>query len=72
MRKFAAEYRISPAVMRTWLFEAGIDPLGTPGRPTVDVDGVRARRRRGDTWALIADDLGLSVETLRRRVDGLN
>jgi transposase-like protein len=74
MRKLAAEYGISPAVMRTWLFEASIDPLGTPGRPTVDVDvdDVGARRQRGETWASIADELGVSVETLRRRLDGLN
>ena len=71
MRKLAAEYGISPAVMRTWLFEAGIDPVGTPGRPAaaVDVDDVRARRTRGDTWPAIAKELGVSVETLRRRVD---
>jgi hypothetical protein len=57
--------------MRTWLFEASIYPLGTPGRPTigVDVDDVRARRQRGETWASIADELGVSVETLRRRAD---
>jgi transposase len=72
MRKLAAEYGISSAVMRTWLFEAGVDPLGTPGRPTVavDVDDVRARRDRGETWPSIAEHLGVSVETLRRRVDG--
>jgi transposase-like protein len=72
MRKLAAEYGISPAVMRTWLFEAGIDPLGTPGRPTVDVDvdDVRARRDRGEAWVSIAEQLGVSVETLRRRLDG--
>jgi len=69
MRKLAAEYAISTAVMRTWLFEAGIDPVGTAGRPAVVVDvvEVRARRTRGETWAVIAEDLGLSVETLRRR-----
>ena len=69
MRKLAAEYAISPAVMRTWLFEAGIDPLGTAGRPgvAVDVDDVRARRERGETWSSIADELGVSVETVRRR-----
>jgi hypothetical protein len=72
MRKLAAEYGISPAVVRTWLFEAGIDPLGTPGRPTVDVDvdDVRARRDRGETWVSIAEQVGVSVETLRRRLDG--
>ena len=71
MRKLAVEYGISPAVMRTWLFEAGVDPLGTPGRPAVaiDVDDVQARRTRGETWAAIAEELGVSVETLRRRVD---
>ncbi len=69
MRKLAAEYGISPAVMRTWLFEAGVDPLGTPGRPPVDVDvaDVQARRARGETWQTIADELHVSVETLRRR-----
>ena len=70
MRKLAGEYGISPAVMRTWLFAAGIDPLGTPGRPSVavDVDDVRQRRARGETWASIADALGVSVDVLRRRV----
>jgi hypothetical protein len=70
MRKLAGEYGISPAVMRTWLFEAGIDPLGTPGRPSVavDIDDVRQRRARGETWASIADALGVSVDVLRRRV----
>ena len=72
IRKLAAEYGISPAVLRTWLFEVGIDPLGTPGRPTIDVDidDVRARRRRGETWASIAGELGVSVRALRRRADG--
>ena len=71
MRKLAAEYAISPAVMRTWLFEADVDPLGTPGRPgiAIDVDDVRTRRTRGETWAAIAEELGVSVETLRRRAD---
>jgi transcriptional regulator with XRE-family HTH domain len=71
MRTLATEYGISSAVMRTWLFEAGVSPLGTAGRPAVmvDVDDVRARRARGETWAAIADELGVSVETLRRRVE---
>lgn len=71
IRTLAGEYRISPAVMRTWLFEAGIDPLGTPGRPRIEVDVglVRERRGRGDTWSQIAADLGIGVDTLRRRVD---
>ena len=68
MRKLATEYGISSAVMRTWLFEAGVDPVGT-GRPpvAVNVDDVRARRAAGETWAAIADELGVSVETLRKR-----
>lgn len=72
IRTLADEYKISPAVMRTWLFEAGIDPLGTPGRPRADVDvaHVRERRAQGETWTAIADDLGVAVDTLRRRVDG--
>lgn len=71
MRTLAAEYGISSAVMRTWLFEAGVGPLGTAGRPavTVDVDDVRARRARGETWAAIASELGVSVDTLRRRAE---
>jgi transposase-like protein len=71
VRKLAAEYGLSPAVMHTWLFEAEVDPLGTVGRPAVvvDVDDVRARRARGETWAAIAEDLGVSVATVRRRVD---
>ncbi|HWL44578.1 MAG TPA: hypothetical protein VNQ73_16680 [Ilumatobacter sp.] len=71
MRRLADEYGISPAVMRTWLFEAGIEPLGTAGRPrvaTIDPELVVKRRQRGDTWAAIAADLGVSVDTLRRRV----
>ena len=70
MRKLATHYRISPAVMRTWLFEAGIEPLGTPGRPQLDLDldDLRARRARGDTWKAIANDLGVAPETLRRRI----
>src|SRR5690606_14838648 len=53
IRALAAEYGISHAAMRTWLFEAGIDPIGTPGRPRleIDLDDVRARRARGDSWA---------------------
>jgi len=72
IRTLADEYKISPAVMRTWLFEAGIDPLGTPGRPRVDIDvaDVRQRQARGETWSTIADELGIAVDTLRRRVDG--
>ncbi len=71
MRTLATEYAISPAVMRTWLFEAGVDPLGTAGRPAVvvDVAHVRERRARGETWAAIAEELGVSVNTLRRRAD---
>ena len=71
MRKLAAEYRISSAVTRTWLFEAGIQPLGTSGRPTldIDVDDVRARRGRGESWSAIADALGVSVSALRRRIE---
>lgn len=69
IRALAAEYAISHAAMRTWLFEAGIDPIGTPGRPKVDIDldDVKARRARGDSWAEIADELGIAAETLRRR-----
>jgi Homeodomain-like domain len=45
IRKLGTHYGISLAVMRTWLFEAGIAPLGTPGRP-------RPRRRsRGSASA---------------------
>ena len=71
MRTLAAEYGISSAAMRTWLFEAGVDPVGTAGRPAVavDVDDVRARRARGETWVAIADELGVSVDTLRRRAE---
>jgi transposase-like protein len=71
IRKLAAEYGISSGVMQTWLFEAGITPLGTPGRPAMDIDldVVRARRDRGETWAAVAEDLGVSGETLRRRVE---
>ena len=41
----ADQYRISLAVMRTWLFEEGIDPPGTPAwadgrRPPVGLAGV--------------------------------
>jgi hypothetical protein len=70
MRKLATHYRISPAAMRTWLFEAGIEPLGTSGRPQLDLDldDLRARRVRGDTWKAIANDLGVAPETLRRRI----
>ena len=71
IRRLADEYSISPAVMRTWLFEAGIDPLGTAGRPpaaTIDTHVVTERRRQGDTWTAIAADLGVSVDTLRRRM----
>jgi len=68
MRKLATHYRISPAVMRTWLFEAGIKPQ-TPGRPQleVDLDAVREGRARGDTWKAIANNLVVAPETLRRR-----
>lgn len=70
IRKLAVEYGISPAVTRTWLFEAGIDPLGTPGRPARDFDVEAARRRReqGESWAAIAEDLGVAADTVRRRV----
>lgn len=70
IRKLAVEYGISPAVMRTWLFEAGIDPLGEAGRPRVefDVDDVRLRRGRGESWASIAEEVGVSAETVRRQV----
>ena len=71
MRKLADEYGISTAVMRTWLFEAGVDPVGTAGRPwvAVDTDDVRARRARGETWAAIAAELNVSVDTLLRRTE---
>jgi hypothetical protein len=58
MRKLAAQYGISPAVTRTWLFEAGITPVGAPGRPRLDIDVVKLteRRARGDPWTMIAHD----------------
>jgi hypothetical protein len=58
VRKLAGEHGISSAVMHTWLFLAEVDALGTAGRPpvVVDVDDVRARRARGETWAAIAEE----------------
>lgn len=72
--RLADEYGISKAVMHTWLFEAGIDPLGTPGpaRAELDVEAVQARRARGESWTAIAADLEISGEQLRRRVEATN
>lgn len=73
IRRQADEYGISSAVMRTWLFEAGVD-LGARGRPTVDVDvdDVRARRARGESWSAIADEVGVSATALRRHAEGVD
>lgn len=71
IRPLATEYGISSAVMRTWLFEAGVD-LKTRGRPrTVDVDVDQAARLRneGRTIAEIATELDVPYETLRRRLE---
>jgi hypothetical protein len=63
MRKLAAEYGISSAVMRTWLFEAGINPLGTPGRPTVDVDVDDVALSRWAPLTILATPLANSDES---------
>jgi hypothetical protein len=74
IRKLAARYEISAAVMRTWLFQAGIEPVGKAGRPmlVLDLDDVRTRRERGDALQKIGMELGVSTDTLRRRLRSLN
>lgn len=75
IRPLAAEYGISPAVMRTWLFEASVEmsPPGTSGgRPrTVHIDVAHAARLRdaGHTITEIAAKLDVPYETLRRRLE---
>jgi len=74
IRPMATEYNISAAVMRTWLFEAGVetnDARSTAGRPrrvVVDVKAVNALRAEGQTWHDIGEQLGVSSETARRAV----
>lgn len=75
IRPMATAYGISPSVMRTWLFEAGVElnPAGSSGgRPRLDVDLDEAKRLRRDGRTLtdIATRLGVSYETLRRRLEG--
>jgi hypothetical protein len=70
IRSLAIRFGISASVMRTWLFEAGIESIGRPGRPALDIDldDVRSRRARGDAFHKIGRELGVSAETLRCRL----
>lgn len=72
IRPMSDEYGISPAVMRTWLFEAHVEvaePRHGGGRPAanVDVSQIHQLRNDGATWHEIADQLGVSYETARRK-----
>lgn len=75
IQPMATEYEISKAVMRTWLFEAGIERNApSPGAaPTpLDLEQVRRLRDNGATWATIAERFEVSAETLRRRFHAAN
>lgn len=74
IRRLADQFGISSAVMRTWLFEAGIEPLGKAGRPrmNIDIDDVRARRARGDSVQKLAEQLDVSPDTIRRRLQSVD
>lgn len=71
--ELASRYGIPRGTVQMWLRESGADTSAgrqRTGRPAVaiDTDAVSARRERGDTWHAIAADLGVSVQTLRRRL----
>ena len=71
IRPLATEYEISPAVMRTWLFQAGVEMAepsvsGGRHRADVDVEQVHKFRQDGWTWQKIADHFGVAYETVRR------
>jgi len=73
IRPLATEYKISPATMRTWLFEAGVEmsaPGTTGGRPRIQVNDAEIKRLRdeGLTLTAIAEELDMSYETVRRRL----
>jgi transposase-like protein len=70
IRQLASRHGISTAVMRTWLFQAGISPIGKPGRPALNLDlnDLGERRARGETLHSIATELCVSPHTLRRRL----
>lgn len=71
IRPLATEYKISPAVMRTWLFQAGVEMAepsvsGGRRRADIDVDQVHKFREDGWTWQKIADHFEVGYETVRR------
>lgn len=47
--------------------EGGFVHAGRP-RLDLDIEDLRARRARGETLSALANDLHISVETLRRRL----
>lgn len=64
-------HQVSFATARRWLLGLGI-PLNEAHRPkSADVDVPRATRRyeRGESLAEIAADLGVGVNTLKRRLE---
>lgn len=71
IRPLAAEYEISPAAMRTWLFQAGVEMAepsvsGGRRRADIDVDEIHRLREEDWTWQKIADHFGVAYETVRR------
>lgn len=60
---------VSDDTARRWLLAAGAE-LPAAGRPRarLDIAELRARRAEGATWRELADDAGVTVTTLRRRL----
>lgn len=64
---------VSAGTAHRWLLDAAVKmaPAGRPRRPRADVDVARLRRRRagGATLKELAEEFGVSPETVRRRLD---
>ena len=67
----AHHHDVSFATARRWLMSAGVE-LNDAHRPElagIDVDGAARRYESGDSLAAIARDLGIGVNTLKRRLE---
>jgi transposase-like protein len=67
----AHHHDVSFATARRWLLSAGVE-LNEAHRPElagIDIDGAAHRYESGESLAAIARDLGIGVNTLKRRLE---
>ena len=67
----AHHHDVSFATARRWLLSAGVE-LNEAHRPElagIDIDGAAHRYESGEALAAIAQDLGIGVNTLKRRLE---